>query len=154
MAMALTRKQTPEMAGISPEQVEALKKAGGSITLPDAKVYVRLESVQFPKARHVQLIWGAWPDRKSAQERTGQCVTQAWLICPEPNVLEREIQAEDGTILEPAKVLPTFDEFMGMASPVAESATAGTVADNVEAIKAAAYKIAATWPDFAGAEKV
>ena len=149
MAMKMTHQQTPEMLGFDAEQLQAISAAGGKIELPPAARYIRFGGVSFPRARHLLILWEVWPDKKAAQERSGKYVKVEWLICPEPNVLVRELQAESGEVLQPARVLPTFDQVMSLAQSSGDTAAAA-----FESVKKVAYAIAETWPDFAGAEKV
>lgn len=147
MALKLTQPQTPEMIGLSAGQIEAIQTAGGKLELPNASKYIRFGGVSFPRARHVLLTWEVWPDKKAAMARTGNFMRLDWLIGPEPNVLAREIQAEDGSVLEEARVLPTYDEFMATAA----TDVGDTLAGNLDQVKKAAYELAKTWPDFKGA---
>lgn len=148
MALKLTQKQTPEMLGLSAEQIDAIQKAGGLLELPDASRYIRFGGVSFPRARHILLTWEVWPDKKTAQARTGNFMRLDWLIGPEPNVLAREIQGENGEVLETARVLPTFDAFMGTSSGGEHG---DMLVDNLDQVKKAAYALAKEWPDFKGA---
>lgn len=157
MALKLTQPQTPEMLGINAAQLQAIEDAGGLIELPPASKYIRFGGVSFPRARHILLTWEVWPDKKTAQARTGNFMRLDWLIGPEPNVLEREIQGENGEILEPARVLPTFDQFVGSLSSYEpedvpdKGVKAMTLADNLDQVRKAAYALAKQWPDFKGA---
>lgn len=146
MAMILTKPQTPEMIGLSAEQLAAITNAGGSLSLPDASIYIRFGGVQFPRPRHLLILWELWPSQAAAVARAGQCSRVEWLICPEPNVLAREVVNAAGKVIAPARVLPTFDHVMSLAE------TGGDTAEqSLDAIKRVAYQLARTWPDFEGA---
>ncbi len=137
------------MLGLSAEQVDAVERVGGSLTLPPVSVYIRLGAIAFPRPRHMAIVWELWPNQAAAVKRVGQCSRIEWLICPEPNVVACEEADIAGKVIAPAKVLPTFDQVMQLATAIGD-----TAADSLEGLKSVAYQLAAAWPDFVGAEKV
>lgn len=151
MAMTLERPQTPEMLGIPPESAARLLEAGGKLELPPARAYIRLGRIEFPLPRHLLLHWEVWPSKAAAREmpRKVQPQLQTWLVSPEPNVIRKEECDADGKVMAPALYTPTFDEVMALPA----AAAAQTVKAALDAIRTAAYVLAAQWPDFLGAEQ-
>lgn len=146
MGFKLTSKQTPEMLGLPPALIEEITKAGGTVSIPDASKYYRLGGVLFPKSRTIQLQWEIWPSKEVAVLREGKYSVMSWTICPEPNVVERELQNSEGKVVRAARILPTYDAFMATAITTPSM----SVGEHQDALRKAAYALAASWPDFEG----
>lgn len=147
MAMKMTAPQTPEMVGLTVEQVEKIAASGGVVNLGESSRYIRFGGVRFPQPRHLVLMWEVWPSKEAARSLSGPFGIQEWPICPEPYILAQEERTADGEVLQSARVLPTYDAFTGLIN----ASTPTTVADSIDQVRKSAYAIAKDWPDFAGA---
>lgn len=151
MAWILSQPLSAEL-GVSPGIIQTLKDAG---TLPSVPQYIRIGGVMFPGPRRLLVLWQIYPSKSAylshvaKPQRETEPVTVPWDILPEPNVVRRE-QRDPKTqeVLQPALVLPSFDQLMA----VGDSATVLNNAQLWDLARTRLYEMSQAWPDFAGAE--